>query len=630
MLAVFRSFLNTWAAKAFFLLLVASFALWGVADVVRNPGNDRAVATVGERKIELPELQDAYRRQLQQVTRVMGGRAEPSPAIRQGVAAQALDRLIAQAALAQETRRLGITVPDEALRQAVFDVPAFQGRTGAFDRNALEAVLRNNNLTEARFLDLMRADLAQRQLVEAARSGAVPPDVVTRRVFALQRETRVADLVELAFAAAPEPPEPDEAALRRHHENNPHAYSAPERRRVKAVILSPDTVARGIEVPEAELRAYYDGHRAEYVAPEKRSVQVVVAQDETAARTLAERWAAGAGWDEVQRLAEQAGASTVTLDDATRAELPSPELAEAVFTAAPGAVAGPIGSALGWQVLRVAAVTPGSERTFEAARDEVRARVARDRAVDQVYANANKLEDALGAGSSLDELPADIGLAGVTGTLDAQGNAPSGDPAPLPGSPALRKAVVDAAFAAAQGEAPRLIEGPEQSYFAVAVEEVSPAALKPFEQVADQVREDWERDARRREQETAAAKLLAAVKGGTSLQDAATVAGLRVERTPPIGRGEPPEGVARELVEPLFGLKRGEPTMVETPEGFVVAVPVEVASPDPAADPAGLAQLRAALGRSMGEDVEVLLASAARARANPRVNRQLLDSVAQP
>ena len=45
------------------------------------------------------------------------------------------------------------------------------------------------------------------------------------------------------------------------------------------------------------------------------------------------------------------------------------------------------------------------------------------------------------------------------------------------------------------------------------------------------MREDWERDARRREQEAVAAKLLAAVKGGTSLQDAATVAGLRVERT---------------------------------------------------------------------------------------------------
>ena len=63
MLAVFRSFLNTWAAKAFFLLLVASFALWGVADVFQ-PGTNQTVATVGERTVELAELQDAYRRQL--------------------------------------------------------------------------------------------------------------------------------------------------------------------------------------------------------------------------------------------------------------------------------------------------------------------------------------------------------------------------------------------------------------------------------------------------------------------------------------------------------------------------------------------------------------------------------------
>ena len=39
-----------------------------------------------------------------------------------------------------------------------------------------------------------------------------------------------------------------------------------------------------------------------------------------------------------------------------------------------------------------------------------------------------------------------IGLAAVTGTLDAGGNTPSGEPAPIPGSPALRDAVIKAAF----------------------------------------------------------------------------------------------------------------------------------------------------------------------------------------
>lgn len=101
MLALFRAFLNTWAARAFFVVLVAAFALWGIGDVIRNTGHDNALATVGDRRIEAPEFQDTFRRELAQVTRMMGGK-EPTPAIRKTVAGQSLDRMIIQAAIAEE------------------------------------------------------------------------------------------------------------------------------------------------------------------------------------------------------------------------------------------------------------------------------------------------------------------------------------------------------------------------------------------------------------------------------------------------------------------------------------------------------------------------------------------------
>ena len=51
-----------------------------------------------------------------------------------------------------------------------------------------------------------------------------------------------------------------------------------------------------------------------------------------------------------------------------------------------------------------------------------------------MYDRANKVDDLLASGAPLDELPGDLGLAGVTGTLDAQGNTPDGTPAPIPGA----------------------------------------------------------------------------------------------------------------------------------------------------------------------------------------------------
>ena len=339
MLALFRRFLNTWAARALFIVLIASFGLWGISGTIEDLSRDNALATVGDRRIEPAEFQEPFRKQLAEVSRMLGGRVEPTPAIRKAVAGQVLDRLITQNAIALEVRRLGVTVPDEALKAAVYDIPAFRGAGGTFNRSTFDAVLRQNNLTEPQFLDLMRSDLAQRQLMEAVQVGAAPPEVLTQQVFAFQRETRVAEYVEFAFDAAAAPPEPTEADLQRLYDNNIAAYSAPEFRRIKAVVLSPETVGRDIEVPEADIVAAYEARRAEFVKPERRSVQVVVAQDEAKAGEIASSWTGGADWEAVQAAAAAAGASSVALDDATGTEFPSPELGRAVFAAAEVAAA---------------------------------------------------------------------------------------------------------------------------------------------------------------------------------------------------------------------------------------------------------------------------------------------------
>jgi len=92
-------------------------------------------------------------------------------------------------------------------------------------------------------------------------------------------------------------------------------------------------------------------------------------------------------------------------------------------------------------VLKVTNVTEGTTKTFEAARDDLRARVIADKASDLIYDRANKIETCCPAGFTLDNLPGDLGLAAVTGTLDAQGNTVEGQPAPIPGSNELRNAI---------------------------------------------------------------------------------------------------------------------------------------------------------------------------------------------
>ena len=152
MITFMRRLASTWVAKALFVLLVLSFAVWGIEDVVRNFGRDTAVARVGDQRIEAEEAQMAARREMSRIARQLGNQFEPNEAIRRAVAAGALENLIGERAMVAEAQRMGVVATEDMVRDTVFAIPGLTGPDGRFSRQVLAQVLRSNELTEAQFL----------------------------------------------------------------------------------------------------------------------------------------------------------------------------------------------------------------------------------------------------------------------------------------------------------------------------------------------------------------------------------------------------------------------------------------------------------------------------------------------
>ena len=634
MISAFRRYLDTWVVRGFFLIMVAAFIVWGIGDVFRMAGTSTWVVKAAGQTIEASAFQAAYQRELNQAIRSLPPNQEPSAALKRSVGEAALQRLIGQAAMEQELKRLRVVTSDEAVRDAVYGMPGFRGSDGKFSRQVFQQVLANNGMTEQGLIDIVRAELAERQVLEAIGNGATSPTVEAVPLYQGQFEKRSADMAEFPFAAETAPA-PTDAELHRWYDNHPWLYSSPELRRIKAIVLSPETLAKDIPISDADLHAAYDQRKAQYITPAKRSAQVISVADQAKAQALAQQWRGGADWAAMQAAAGKDGASAVALPDATQQEFPDADLAKAVFAAPADAVSDPVRGALGWYVLKVVKATPGSEKTFDQVKDSLRDRLLAEKATDLMYDRANKIDNLLGNGSSLDQMPADLGLAGVAGTLDSKGDTKDGTPAPIPGSPELKAALVAAAFKMQKGDQPELAEVQTPSaggsaYYAVSVEDVIPPATKPYDQVTPQVTADWTADQQRHAAEEKAAKLLTAIKSGQKLDDAAAVAGVPVIHTPTVTRGDASQDIPGELANVLFGLKPGEPAMVATSTTFVVAVPAKIDTPNPSTDSAGYDQFRTAVNRSVGSDIATLFAQAVRDRANPRINQQNYDSIVQP
>ncbi len=635
MISSFRRYLETWYVRAFFLLMVGAFVLWGVGDMLRVIGTSTWVAKVGNTTIEAPALEVDYRRALAAASRDLPAGQEPSAELRHEVGEQVLQRLISQAAMDQELRDLRIVVPDPVLVASVRKLPSFTSSGGTFDRPRFEALLRANNMTESGFLELMRGDMARKQLLDAVTAGARAPDSETKPIYAAQYEKRSADIAAFPIANTQEPPIPDEATARRWYDNHPQPYATPEYRRVKVIVLSPKTLESEVTVTDDDLRASYEAHKADYTTVAKRSARVISTSDEDKAKALADQWRAGADWPTMEAAAKAAGAAAIVQDNATERQFPDPDLAKAVFAASQDTIPPPVKGALGWFVIQVTSVTPGGGHSFDEVKENLRQRVVTEKALELVYDKANKLDGELGNGTTLDSLPPDPGVATATVTLDRHGDTPRDLPARLPGEDEIRAAIPAAAFDAQKGDPPHLTEVQTPStggsgYFALSVEDVTPAGQKPFEAVRDAVNDDWRADQRRHAAETAAAAMLSAVKGGAAFSDAARDAGVLPTLSPVVTRAQSDPGMPREVQQVLFGLKKGEPTMVETGDGFLVAIPVEIVEPDPAADTALYDQARAAVTRTIADDMTAVFSEALRLRANPRINQANVDQIVQP
>jgi peptidyl-prolyl cis-trans isomerase D len=636
MLSQFRRYTDSWIARIFSVIMAVSFVGWGISgDIFRLMGPPSWVAKVAGQTIEIPAFQAEYGRALSQQTRDLPSGQEPPPTLRRQVGQQTLDRMIAQAALGQELTALRIMTPDEALATAVRAMPAFHGPDGKFNKPLFENALRNAGFTEARFLDQLRADITQRQLLNSLSGSVAAPDAEVKPLYESEFEKRAADTAVFPLSAAPEPAAPDQAALQRWYDNHPDLYATPEYRRIKAIELSPQSLSSEVTVTDAELHTAYDEQKSQYVTPEKRSAQVISTPDEAKARSLADKWRGGADWAAMQAAAQADGAAALTQDDATAVQFPDPDLAKAVFATPADTVSQPVKGQLGWFVVKVTKIAPGATTTFDQAKQQLKDRALASKAADLMYDRANKLDQLLGNGTGLDEIPGDLNVIGVTGTMDSKGDTQAGAPAPIPGPVELKKAIIAAAFQARQGDPPSLTEVQTPStggsaYYALTLESIIPPGKKPFDAVKDQVADDWKQDQRRRFQDQAATAMMVAVQGGKSFSDAATVAGVTPKLSPAVTRGETNPEIPPMLQRVLFGMKKGEATMVETPDGFVVAQLVEVVKPNAAADKAGYEQARNAVTKSIDSDMATVFIDAVRQRAKPQINQQAFDSVVQP
>ncbi|MGM0584617.1 MAG: SurA N-terminal domain-containing protein, partial [Pseudomonadota bacterium] len=614
---------RTWAFRILFAVLIVSFAVWGVGDLSFGGAGTR-VASVGEEKVTVEDFANAMIREMRSVSERTGQNLDVDDAQRMGIPDALLARLVRDAALNDEARRLGLSASDANVRDAILASPSFQGLDGTFDQEQYRFILDRLGFEVERFETDLRKSLARDVVARAVTTAVEAPPGLAERLAARAMEQRRFETLTLPLSAAPDPGAPSQSQLEAFHEENAERYERPETREAVWLEITPDALSAGIEIPESELQAAYEAAGDRYRQPERRVADRLVFPDEDAAQAALERIRSGETSFEEEVAARGLEPSDVEAGELTRDDLEAP-VAEVLFGADLG-VAGPVETSLGPALWNIRAILPPTTTPFEEAREELEDRMARERARDRVLDRAEEVADLLASGATLEAIAEETGLPlkssdAITREAGAGGESEVGQASEF----------VEEIFAAAPGELRDLVEV-DGGYVLARVDEVREAALRPLSEIRDRVAQDWA-EARRREAllETAAG-IAERVKAGEPLAAAAQAAlpGLSAEPsgTDLIRRDETAPGLPEPAKAELFEAARpGAAAFAAEPQGVAVARLAGIAPADLSEGQAAqlLERWREALDASVGRDLQTYYAAAVQDRLDPSFNRQAMD-----
>ena len=626
MLEAIRKRSTSFVVKGLLGLLILSFAVWGIGDVVSGRIADQPAATVGDIEIRPQHVSAEFRRELVRMQRVLGDTFDTERARQMGIVDAVLRRMVERALFDLGGDELGLLVDDDQVAVQVRNSPAFRGTVGGFDRGLFFQVIQNSGYSEDQYLAIVRRDIARAQLLNSIRAGGMAPPALIDALYRHRREKRVAEFVYVTDSAMADPGQPDTEALATFHKDNPARFTAPEYRTVTAVILRAEDLAKETAVAEDVLRKAFEDRQDEFNDPEKRHVWQMVIPNETTAGKARDMLDQGRDFAAVAKELAGLEGDVTDLGLRTRKEI-LPELADAAFGLALEAHSGPVQSPLGWHVLRVSKIEPGTTKTFSEVRDTLATDIASEQAIDGLFELANGVEDALGGGATLEEAAsrANVNVLRID-TVDASGR--DRHEQPVPGLPEGQQ-FLTTAFATFQGEESVLTEAGNDTYFVLRIDAVTAPALRPLDQVRDWAVKAWQSERRADAAKAMASGLENSLRGGGNAATLAAEAKAEYGTSAPFVRR--PEGdtgrLSPQIIGALFGLDLGGVAMGRISEGYTVARLKEIQAPKPSDDSLGVETLGRQVTDAIQGDILNQFSEALRTRFPVTTNAAALENV---
>ncbi|WP_319541615.1 SurA N-terminal domain-containing protein [uncultured Pseudodesulfovibrio sp.] len=424
MLEIMRENASGWIVKILFAIIIIVFVFaFGMSGLA--PTGDPVLATVNDQAITRAEYEFAYQRMAEAI-----GRSNPNVTSAQLQSAQfkqmVMGELISKKLLLGEADKLGIGASDTEVVEGIASQPMFKNKNGAFDKGIYQSALRSIRMTPAQF----EADFKQELIIEKVKQGvgsaAAATPAQARQIFDWVGEQVSIDYIQIVPQDFMETATVSNDEIKAYFLTNQDRFTAPAQVRLRIIPFTPDALSKFQDVTDEEIKAYYDANSAELQQPEQvraRHILVMVkdtdsdADKEKAKSKIEDVLTKAKSGDDFAALAQKysegpSGPNGGELGWFGRGAM-VPEFEKAAFDTATGEISGLVKTQFGWHIIKVEERKDASTRTLEEATDELRTKIAQDKASEKITEQLDQAMDRLVSGMNIDDIAKELNLEAV-------------------------------------------------------------------------------------------------------------------------------------------------------------------------------------------------------------------------
>jgi len=565
-------------AGVFFAVLIIPFAFVGVNSYFSSDAVN-SVAVVNDQEITINQFNQSFQNYRRRMQSLMGTNFDAEQFDQAIVRRQHLDSMIDQELLAQLSFEAGLSVANDRLATAIREIPAFQV-DGEFNPDVYQSRLIAQGRTPRQFENDLRSQIILGQFPSTITSSAISTSWELDGYVRLQEQKRAFQAILVpAQSDDSAPVEPDtaesadteaedstedvaveEEAILAWYESHPDDYRSEERIVIEYLELDAATLGEDVTPDEEELKAQFEEQESRFITPETRLASHILIEMDTqapeldieSARQTAEDLAVRTrDGEEFAALARENSQDAGSAPDGGDLGWVEPGFMVQAFEDAlyeltlAQPISDPVQTGFGWHIIYLREVRPAEGMTFtearpiilaeyEADRDERRFLEQADRLVDIIYEDPTTLD------AAAVELGLEIKQVGPFGRAGGDG---------ISGNPEVTRASFSD-LVMLQGMVSDPVDLAENHLVVIRMQDYLPEALRPLEDVRDQVADSVRSQRAMEAAQATANEILAQVSSGADL----TVLGeendlevLAVEAASRTG-----VGVRRDLLQDLF------------------------------------------------------------------------------